>query len=125
MNGILYHKGTVVSAGDHTGITALSTHGSVERSLIHDDGSALAIGQGFHDLGIGCQNGNLRLMYQSVIAHELRGDLSRNGLVYGYIRTHIVGCLTCFSCLLTLLFHSCLEAFLVYGQVLFFQDLDR
>ena len=125
MNGIFYFKHRAVRSGNLTEVTLLTTHGSVERSLLYDDGSALAVGQGFHDLGIGCQNGNFRLMHQSVVAHELRGDLSRDGLVYGYIRTHVVGCLTCFSCLLTLLFHSCLEAFLVYGQVLFFQDLDR
>ena len=63
-------------------------------------------------------------MLQSVITNEFGSNLSRDGLVYGYIRTHVVGCLTCFSCLLTLLFHSCLKAFLVYGQVLLFQDLD-
>ena len=63
-------------------------------------------------------------MLQSVVANELGSDLSRDRLVYGNICTHVVGCLTCFSCFLTLLFHRCLEAVLVYRQVLLFQDLD-
>ena len=124
MDGILYYKGSVVCAGNHTGITALAAHGSVEWGFLHDDGSALAVGQGLYNLGIGGQNRNLRLMLQSVITNELRGNLSRDRLVYGYICTHVVGCLTSFSCFLTLLFHGCLEAFLIYSQVLLFQDLD-
>ena len=48
LDGLFYHKGAVF-CGDHTGISFLTTHGGIERSLFYKDGSLLTFHQRTND----------------------------------------------------------------------------
>ena len=54
-DGILYLE-LRVAKGNDTFISFLTTHGSIERSLLREDGSYLTVSQCFHDLCIRGQN---------------------------------------------------------------------
>ena len=54
-DGII-HLELRIPKGNDTFISFLSTHRSVERSLLSEDGSYLAVSQCFHDLCIRGQN---------------------------------------------------------------------
>ena len=122
LDGILYLELAVLGT-DHTGITLLTAHGSVERGLLYENGSALAVGQRLCQLAVGGQYGNLGLCGQAVIAYKGRSHLRIDLIVHGSVCAHVVGHRAGLSCLDTLLLHGCLKTILVYGKSLFFQDL--
>ena len=121
LDGILYLE-LAVPGTDHAGITLLTAHGSVERGLLYENGSALAVGQRLGQLAVGGQYGNLGFCGQAVIAYKGRSHLRIDLIVHGSVGSHVVGHRAGLSCLDTLLLHGCLEAVLVYGQPLLLQD---
>ena len=123
MNRILYLEAATLTL-NHTDISLLAAHGAVEWSLLHDNRTGLSVSQSLNQLILSRQNRYLGIVNQSVITYELGSDLSRNGLIYSDISTHVVGSLTSRTSLLTLLLHSCLETFLVNGEILLLQNLQ-
>ena len=122
LDGILYLK-LSVGTSDHTGISLLASHGGIERSLFYENGACLAVCQSFHNLSLCGQDCDFRLIGQPVITHKFCSDARINLIVDRSVRTHIVGHGAGLSCLHALLFHGSLEAFLIHGHSLFFQDL--
>ena len=123
-DGIFYTEYTVCS-GDHTGVTFLSTHGSVERCLFYKDGSFLTFHQGIHDLCLCGQNSYFGGSFQFVISVKFGCDIAVDLIVYSCICAHIVADCTAFSCTFSLHFHLFFEAVLINSVSFFFQNLFR
>ena len=119
----IFHTEYTVCSGDHTGVTFLSTHGSVERCLFYKDGSFLTFHQGIHDLCLSGQDSYFGGSFQFVISGKFGCDIAVDLIVYGCISTHIVADCASFSCTFSLNFHLFLEAVFIDGISFFFQDL--
>ena len=119
----IFHNESAVCSLDHTGISNLSAHGSVERCFLYENGAFLAFHQGIHDLILCCENSNRGLKGKVVISNKLCGYRGVDLVIYSCVSTHIVGYLTGGTCFLSLLIHSSLEAFLVDLIAFFLKDL--
>ena len=119
----IFHNESAVCSLDHTGISNLSAHGSVERCFLYENGAFLAFHQGIHDLILCCENSNRGLKGKVVISNKLCGYRGVDLVIYSCVSTHIVGYLTGGTCFLSLLIHSSLEAFLVDLVALLLKDL--
>ena len=123
VNGVLNLE-LAVFIGNDTLIALLAAHGAIESGFICDNGSGLAVCKRLYKLLLCSQNGNLRIHAQLVIAYEFRGNSRIDGLVYGHVCTHVVGCLAGLAGLVLLLLHGSIKAFLINAAALFLQDLS-
>ena len=109
---------------DHTGIAALTTHSRIKWCLFDKNGTIFTFGKAVYDCIFACDCHDLRFVCQSVITNKLGCDCNINLLINCRIGTHIVGCLSCFSCTLALFLHTSLEAFLICSKSGLFQNFD-
>ena len=121
-DGVLNNKFTVCSL-DHTGITFLSTHCCIERSLLYKYGTLLSLRERIYDLCFCGKDSNLGIKGKMIVADEFCCYVYIDIIVYGCVCTHIVGYFTGSTCLDSLLFHCLLEAFLVNAVAFLLKNL--
>ena len=119
----IFHNKFTVTAFDHTVVGFLSTACCVERSLIYKDGSSLTVRKSVYDLIFCGKYRNLRFIFQMLVSDKLRSYRRIDGFVYGCICSHVVRCLTCFSCSLALNFHCSFKSLFINIYTFFFQNL--
>ena len=117
------HLEAAVRRGDDACVCILAAHGGIERSLLHDDRTGLAVRQGLHQLALRGQHGNLGIMPKPVIAYEPSGDGRIDGLVHRHVRSHVIGGLAGFPGRLPLMLHAHAKARLIHGEALLLQNL--
>ena len=118
----IFHCELTVRGADDTLIALLTTHGRIERSLVHDDGSVISVRKCIHELTLGCHDGYVGLVCQVIISNEFSCDRRINLFVNSSISTHIVCHLTGVSRLLPLFLHALLKLILVVGKSLLLED---
>ena len=126
MDGV-FHAEFALLGGDYAGISLLAAHGAVERSLLGDDGSLLAVGQCLHDLILCGKAGDDGVGSQCVIAHKSGGQrridlvidrIVAAGQAVGSVKLPVL------SCLLPLCCHGLLKALLIDAEALLLQNLS-
>ena len=119
----IFHNKFTVTAFDHTVVGFLSTACCIEWSLIYKDGSSLTVRKSVYDLIFCGKYRNLRFIFQMLVSDKLRSYRRIDGFVYGCICSHVVRCLTCFSCSLALNFHCSFKSLFINIYTFFFQNL--
>ena len=122
LHGILHLEAAVRSRND-TCVCILSSHGSIERCLLHNDGTRLSVCQSLHQLALRGQYGDPGLVLQPVITYELCGNSGIDGFVHRHIRSHVIGHLPGLPGHILLPLHADAESGLVDGKALLLQDL--
>ena len=122
LDGVFYTKYTVFCR-DHTFITFLTTHGSIEWSMFYENRSALAFHQRIYNLCIGCHNSYFGSIFQFIITCKFCCYGSIDLIVYSCICSHIIGHFTGCTGTLSLSIHLCFKAIFVDLVSLFFQNL--
>ena len=115
----IFNNKCTICPFNHTGICHLATHCGIHRGLFYKNRSLFAFFQLINNGIFGCQNCNLRLMYQTVIADKFTFDRSINGLINRNIFSHVIGCLSGITCRLTLVFHRLFETIFINRKSFF------
>ena len=90
LNGIFYLELTILSI-DHTCVTFLSTHGSIEWCLCCKYCSLLTFYQRIYQFSFRSKHCDLRLIFQGGVSGKLCSDRYIDLIVYSSICTHVIG----------------------------------
>ena len=70
----IFHFERTVRGGDHSGITFLSAHGSIERCLLYNNSTHFTVRQCLHQFRFRGKHRHFRVICQMVVPYKLRGD---------------------------------------------------
>ena len=121
LDGILYHKSAICSL-DHTTVTFLTTHGSVERCFFYKYSTFLTFHQRSCNFFLCRKNCDLWIVCEMIVAYKFCSYIDIDLIIYSGVSSHIVGYLTCWTRLHSLLFHCLLEAVFINSISLFLKD---
>ena len=122
LNGIFYLELTILSI-DHTCVTFLSTHGSIEWCLCCKYSSLLTFYQRIYQFCLRSKYRNLGFVFQSSVSGKLCSDRYIDLIVYSSICSHVIGHFTAFTGTFSLCIHLSLETGFINLISFFFQNL--